>query len=714
MLYKKLLQPAIFILDKLSFKLKIIAVASTLFVFLIIPTYTLIENYYSQKALLDNLLDVPSDEFLSVYKYVPQIGTLFSNIDLGKSLSEIEKRKIISHSKKRLNERYLFLFLGFIVILMSVIYLLCAFYSTIADKLKLLEVASRDITNGKIDISLTANIKDEIGRAILSFNAMSRELNQNISFLNCYKMAIDETSIVSKTDKKGVITYVNNMFCEISGYTKQELIGSAHNIIRHPDMPKEAFADMWHTIQSKKIWRGVVKNRKKDGGSYIVDATVLPVLNEKNRIVEYVAVRHDITELEDNKEKLAKHKIDHLTKLSNKNGLLYDIQDIERPIFFYFNIDDFMRLNNLYGNRVGDRVLEHMAELLRSITCQEDCKLYRIYNDEFILICEDGKVNMNNYEEFFLEVINAIESSTMDCNAPECISFTVSGGVSYYGQDDNYENLSLYASIARNVAKLENKKFLLYSHDMQKEEDYAKNITWIKSIKKAISNNNFLPFFQPIMDNRTGKIVKYEALVRMIDERGKVISPFFFLEIAKKAKLYSHITRVMIDKTLEVFKEKPEYECSINLSTDDIMNEETRRYIYDRLESYPHPEKIVFEITESEEITDFRTVNLFIKKVREHDVKISIDDFGTGYANFEYILSLDIDYLKIDGSLIKNIDVDEESRIIVEAIIAFSKKLNTKTIVEFVHSEEVYHEVILLGADYSQGYYIGKPKAFLK
>jgi len=413
------------------------------------------------------------------------------------------------------------------------------------------------------------------------------------------------------------------------------------------------------------------------------------------------------------KEKLAKQKIDLLTKIPNRSAFLDDINQMPKPILFYLNIDDFMRLNDFYGNMLGDSVLTNMAKILKDITKGKGCSIYRVYNDEFLVLCNEGEINMNNYKEFFQKLINDIEATTIDCTAPECISFTLSGGVSCYKLDQNYEKLSIYASIARSIAKSENKKFLLYNHEMQKDEDYAKNIAWIKSIKSAIKENRFLPYFQPIIDNRTGKIVKYEALIRMICESGKVISPFFFLEIAKKAKLYPQITRIVVDKTLDMFRVHPEYECSINLSTEDIMSKETREYIYKKLSSYPHTEKIVFEITESEEIRDFKTVSLFIKRVREFNAKVSIDDFGTGYANFDYILNLDIDYIKIDGSLIKNIDVDEESKIIVKAIIAFTKKLGSKTVVEFVHSEDVYNEVISLGADYSQGYYLGKPRPTL-
>jgi len=536
---------------------------------------------------------------------------------------------------------------------------------------------------------------------------------KDLTLLNAYKLAIDETNIVSKTDLNGIITYVNKRFCEISGYSKDELLGSSHNIVRHPDMPKEIFANLWKTIKNNQIWKGIIKNKKKNGDSYIVDATIMPIVDNYGKTIEYIAIRYDITELEDSKNKVAQQKIDLLTKLPNKNAFLDDIKEFKRPILFYLNIDAFMSLNNLYGNKIGDRVLVHMANLLKEITKDTDCNIYKVYNDEFLILCEEGKINMNNYQDFLIELINYIESGTIDCNAPECISFTISAGISYYAQDRNYENLSIYASMARNFAKTERKKFLLYNKSMQREEDYAKNINWIKSIKKAISDNRFVPYFQPIKDNNLGKITKYEALVRMIDENGEVISPFCFLDIAKQAKLYPTITRAVIDKTLDTFINYPDYICSINLSTDDIMNIETRAYIYQKLRKYPYTKNIVFEITESEEITDFETVNKFIKKVRKFGVKISIDDFGTGYANFGYILSLDVDYIKIDGGLIKNIDKDRESHIAVEAIIAFAKKLGAKTIVEFVCNQKIQDEVVSLGADYSQGYFIGKPKSDL-
>ena len=128
------------------------------------------------------------------------------------------------------------------------------------------------------------------------------ELEESNKILTEYKKAVDASAIVSKTDINGKITYVNKRFVDISGYTKEELIGNSHNIIRHPDMPKELFEDLWQTILSKKIWSGTIKNRKKDGGYYVVDATIAPILDKNNEIVEFIAMRTDITELVQSKE----------------------------------------------------------------------------------------------------------------------------------------------------------------------------------------------------------------------------------------------------------------------------------------------------------------------------------------------------------------------------------------------------------------------------
>jgi PAS domain S-box-containing protein len=613
---------------------------------------------------------------------------------------------VIDELKAKSKEELIELIIGFVLITFVALYIYIAFYISIADNLKKLQEASEMISKGKTDIHLKVTKKDEIGKALLAFNTMSDRLNKNISFLNGYKMAIDKSSIVSKTNLKGIITYANDMFCKVSGYSKEELIGSPHSIVRHPDVPKEVFRQMWRTIKAKKVWKGVVKNRRKDGSTYIVNATIIPILDNKNEIIEYVAVRHDITELERSKEELKKQRIDILTGLPNRNQLMEDLISAVKPILFYVNIDDFSGFNDFYGKEISDRTLVCLSKVLSRIKEEKRFRLYKLEADQFVLLFEEGYISKDNFQFFFEKLIEYIEKSVEKENR---ISISITAGVATYYSNEDYQKLILYSNIARKKAKQQHKKFLIFNHNMRKSEDYAHNIEWIKRIKEAIAEDRIDCYYQPIFNNKTGKIEKYESLVRIIDRDGEPISPFFFLEIAKRAKLYERITKIIIDKSLKKFLSYPDIEFSINLTVDDILSPNITNYIYQRLESYPNPSRVVFEITESQEISDYEIINQFIKYVKSFNAKIAIDDFGSGYANFEHILNIDADYIKIDGSLIKNIEFDRNSYIITEAIINFSKKINRKTITEFIHNKKVYEIVKKLGADYSQGFYLGVP-----
>ena len=615
--------------------------------------------------------------------------------------------ELISDSKNKLWS----LFMSFLGITLAAFYIFIAFYQSITGNLKKLQKASELISAGKTKIKLEVVKQDEIGDALLAFNTMSEKLSENISFLDGYKSAIDQSSIVSKTDLKGIITYANKMFCDVSGYTLEELIGRSHNIVRHPDMPQSAFKDMWATIKKKKAWKGVITNRTKSGGYYIVNATVLPILNRDGKIIEYIAVRHNITELEKSKDEIKKQRTDLLTGLPNRNQLLVDLKVAVKPIIFYLNIDDFSGFNDFYGSTIGDAVLLNLAETLEQLRTTQHFKLYKLQSDQFILLFQEGYLSKKNFKEFFFDLLVTIEEriSNINLENQNRISISVTGGVATYYAHDNYQKLIVYANIARKKAQEAHKKFLLFDHSMRKSEDYAQNIEWIKKIKEAIDEDRITTYFQPILDNQTTEIVKYETLVRMLDKEGEPVPTWTFLEIAQKAKLYPQVTQIVINKAFETFENLPSFEFSINLTIDDILSKTTTNFIYEKLKNYENAHNVIFEITESEEVSDYRIINEFIERVKKYGVKIAIDDFGSGYANFEHIINIDADFIKIDGSLIKNINEDKNAKIITEAIISFSKKLGRKTITEFVHSEEVYDIVKDLGADYSQGYYFGVP-----
>jgi len=684
-----------------------------------------LENYHSLEAQItkvthrvDKLVDTIDNNIFNkeekgLYNYY-FLEKVTSAIEAQESLYEMMNytykdaiNELISKSKSK----FWSLIILFFVIVLIAFYVFIAFYQSITGNLKKLQTASEMIAEGQTNIKLHVDKHDEIGDALLAFNTMSEKLSENISFLDGYKTAIDTSSIVSKTDTKGIITYVNKMFCDVSGYTEKELLGRSHNIIRHEDVPKEVFKEMWETIESKKIWKGTLKNRHKDGTAYIVNATILPILDSNNNILEYVAVRHDITELERSKEEIKKQRTDLLTGLNNRNQLLVDLKVAVKPILFYLNIDDFSGFNDFYGTEIGDAVLINLAETLKKLQKFEEFKLYKLQSDQFILLFQEDLLSNKNFESFFSELFEDIEKniSTIHLKNQNRISITVTGGIATYYAHDNYQNLILYADIARKKAQQEQKKFLLFDHSMRKSEDYAQNIEWIKKIKEAINEDRITTFYQPIVDNKTGETKKYETLVRMLDHKGNPVPTFTFLEIAQKSKLYPQVTKIVIEKALKTFENLNDIEFSINLTIEDILSEETTRFIYSKLKNYPNAHNVIFEITESEEVNDYKIINDFIEEVKKYGVKIAIDDFGSGYANFEHIININADFIKIDGTLIKNINNDKSAEIITEAIISFSKKLGRKTITEYVHSEAVYKVVKALGADYSQGYYFGEP-----
>jgi len=219
-------------------------------------------------------------------------------------------------------------------------------------------------------------------------------ISEHNNLLNEYKRAVDLSNIVSKTNTKGVITYVNDKFCEMSGYTKSELLGKPHNILRHPGMPKEAFKNLWDTIKSKKPWKGVIKNMRKDGGEYIVNSFVIPILDVDGDILEYMAIRHDITELENAKEQLKsinmlmKNKvdelhvmtssleqqatIDNLTGIYNRDKFESCFSDAIRNAYsnneklslVIFDLDHFKDVNDTFGHQTGDLVLKDISKLI--------------------------------------------------------------------------------------------------------------------------------------------------------------------------------------------------------------------------------------------------------------------------------------------------------------------------------------------------------------
>ena len=535
-----------------------------------------------------------------------------------------------------------------------------------------------------------------------------KDLKYSYNFLLEYKKAIDESSIVSKTDKNGLITFVNKKFCEISGYEEDELIGKSHNIVRHPSMTKEFFNNLWKTITNKEIFKGVIVNKKKNGLVYYVDTTIIPILDENKNIEEFIAIRHDITKVYKKKKLIEEQFIDELTLLPNRQKLLKDLKDSKIQKIAMININSFRDINNFYGFEAGDLVLKKFSQiLLDKISTNINLDLYRVANDVFA-ICTKNKDNLKEIRDICTNIIEYFSLHPILINN-NSFYLSISIGVARNCKDSAVQNnLLSKAEYALRMAKKRDISILFLDENIELYNKLKENKKLIEELKNALISNNLLIYGQKLINNISKK-EKYEILMRVKLEDGSILTPYSFLKEAKKAKLYLGMTRMLVKKACEYFKGK-DIDFNLNLTLEDIKDQYTMDFIVNAMEKTNTAKQITFEIVESEGIESFTEVSNFIKKAKKLGCKIAIDDFGTGYSNFEYIIKLDVDYIKIDGSLIKNINTDNNLYLTVQTIVGFAKALKIKTVAEFVHNEEVLNCVKNLDIDYSQGFFIDEPK----
>ena len=532
------------------------------------------------------------------------------------------------------------------------------------------------------------------------FSKKIKEIKKENHILKQYKGAIEESNIISTADLKGNITYVNDRFCDVTLYSKSEILGQPHNLLKG-ESSKKIFQELWKTIQNKETWHGVLKNRRKDGQFYYVNITIKPILDDNDEIIEYIAIRHEITDLIHKTEELERIlREDNLTKEGNRFKLLEDIKRFKKPSLALLDINRFGDINEFYGYEIGDEVLITVAKIFKEHTGNK-YTLYRIYSDEFAILADNDE--KEHFKNFIKHIADSISSSPLNIKGKE-IYIQMTYSISFEEKNELKKTANSIKRYNKN-----NKDIVVYDKNLGIEKIHEKNILWTSKLKKALESDNIVPYYQAIYNLKTEKIEKYEALVRLIDEDKIAISPFYFLDVAKKSKQYLKLTKEVIRKSFEYFKDK-DYEFSINLTLEDITNKNISSYIIDMLKEYNIAPKVVFEIVESEGIQDFEYVNNFIDSVKKLGCKIAIDDFGSGYSNFEYLIKLNADYIKIDGSLIKDILLNKNNQEIVITIVDFAKRQGFKTIAEFVSSKEIFDKVKELGLDYAQGYYIHEPK----
>ncbi|QSZ42411.1 EAL domain-containing protein [Sulfurimonas aquatica] len=448
---------------------------------------------------------------------------------------------------------------------------------------------------------------------------------------------------------------------------------------------------------------------------YVIDHYDISDYREKTELTAdklYTTIRtalsqyHQLAELLIKKNEIYNTLItDNLTHTGNRTKLNFDLNTENSKSLVLFNIDSFSMINDVYGFDVGDQLLMQFKNLLVKIT-DPKWEVYRLESDIFAMLCSSDE-SLQLLEEIsrVKEIIASHYFLIFDSEYR--INVTVS-----IVQNETI-NLIQKAEIALHEARnLGRNRIQVYSENLNILKQVEKNTQWTKWIKEALDNNRIIAYFQPIVECKTDKVVKYETLVRL-EKDGVVHSPCDFLPTARYAGLLYQITKAMFLQACIHF-EKNELRFSVNITDQDLVESDFINYIEDTREKYSiSPSRISFEILEESSILNDPTAQKHLHKLTELGYGLALDDFGVQCSNFAQIGDLSLESIKIDGIYIKDIIENSSSRIVTDTILYFTKKIGVTTIAEFVHSEEVYNTIKEMGVDYAQGYFLGKPQAQL-
>lgn len=535
-----------------------------------------------------------------------------------------------------------------------------------------------------------------------------------------YRAAVDAAAIFSETDKSGIITYVNEQFCDISGYSAQELIGQNHRILNSGQHPPEFFIDMWKKVSRGQVWKGEICNRKKDGSLYWVESTIVPMYDDASqRVQKYVSIRFDVTEKRKFLETLqwqAEH--DELTGLPNRfllskaldQAIVKAKSQPSTVAVGVLDLDGFKQINDRYGHEIGDRLLVAVADRLKHSMRIEDT-VARLGGDEFVLILgvRDPKVLESALQRLLaaLSAVYIIDGIGINISA--------SIGVTLYPNDnENADTLLRHADQAMYKAKQSGRN-CFHLFDVSKDKMDKSAFDTVIRVRQALHDGELCLHYQPKISLGSGAVIGFEALLRWQHPRDGLILPQYFIPLIEQSDLIVEIGEWVIDQALSQIEQWADlghsWSVSVNIAALHLKKENFVKSLKFLLDSHPNvlPQMLDIEITESVAIEHLPHVTQCLIACQDLGVTFSLDDFGTGYSSLSYLKQLPTQSIKIDKSFIRDILIDKDSLGLTKAIIGLAKSFNREVIAEGV--ETVEHEVLLmnLGCDVAQGYGIAKP-----
>lgn len=551
---------------------------------------------------------------------------------------------------------------------------------------------------------------------ILNESKALKALELSIVELEDMKSALDEAVIVAITDRRGIITSVNDQFCAISKYKREELLGQDHRILNSGYHPEIFFKNMWKAIGKGKTWHGEICNRAKDGSLYWVQTTIVPFMDDRGKPYQYISIRTDITAQKNIQQitHIAYH--DDLTGLPNRRNLLKNLeQEVKESkklntsfALFLLDVNRFKNVNDGLGHKVGDLFLKEISARLMAIGRQGDT-FYRLNGDEFVYILKD----VTKIDEMTERMLTIFKESFCFLNYEFYSSASI--GISLFpDHGDTVSDIIKSADMAMYEAKKKNGNVsIIYSDDLSGITDSFLMLE--TKLHHALQNNAFELHYQPKITMETGKMEGMEALIRWIDEDLGFVPPDQFIPFAEECGLISEIGEWVLKKaSMQVKHWNDTYNIKLRVAVNISPKHLAEQTFVERLQKILEevaldPTQLEIEITEMSMMDQNSDLICKIQNLKKMGITISIDDFGTGYSSLSYLKQFPIDALKIDRSFIQNISKEETGIAMVEAIIKVAHALNLDVVAEGVEEERELQILKDHSCEFVQGYYFSKP-----
>lgn len=536
-----------------------------------------------------------------------------------------------------------------------------------------------------------------------------------------YRKAVDAAAIFSETDLSGRITYVNEQFCDVSGYPREELLGANHRILNSGFHPPEFFVGMWRTISRGQVWKGEICNRGKDGTVYWVDSTMVPLVDESTgQVRKYLSIRFDVSEKRQLLHTL-QWRVGHdvLTGLPNRaylSDLLNQALESSRadgiPLAVcMLDLDGFKAVNDGYGHACGDLLLVEVAARLKGILRGGDA-VARLSGDEFVLILRhvEGQAQLRTVLGRVLSAVAAPYSIR-----GQQISVSASIGVTLYPADnDDADTLLRHADQAMYVAKQSGRnRFHLF--DVSLDQEVKATHQTVERVRRAMKNGELRLFYQPKVNMRSGEVLGFEALLRWQHPVKGLVPPAEFLPLIEQTDLIVDIGEWVIDRAMAQMQHWQDagyrWSVSVNIAARHFQRSdfvERLRLLLARHDGVA-PRMLDLEIVESVAIENIKRVSECLEACQQLGVQFSLDDFGTGYSSLSYLKRLPTQAIKIDKSFVRDILHDQDDLALTRAVIGLARAFGRQVIAEGVETVEHGEVLMGLGCDVAQGYGIARP-----